>query len=142
MEHEGHPDLLTTQLMAVVGNQFVIWVDAPHPVVVIINHLWNFNHPCKTVTPNSVEVCFVDCINSQLLPDTGNSPIRCVHGHDHCDNIVVHPSLDLEVVLIIDPIQGVDSLIEHIFVFFWSWLLQYHRWQHSSPFLQKEPWTK
>ena len=40
-------------------------------MVVIINHLWNFDHPCKTVTPNLVEVCFVDCINSRLLPDMG-----------------------------------------------------------------------
>ena len=107
------------QLMAVVGNQLVILVDAPHPVVVIINHLWNFYHPCKPVTPNSVEVCFVDCINSRLLPDTGNSLIRCGHCCDHCDNVVVHPSLDLEVVLIVDPIQGVEVLIEDIFVFFW-----------------------
>ena len=36
MEHEGHPDLLTMQLMVVVGNQLVISVDAPHPVVVSI----------------------------------------------------------------------------------------------------------
>ena len=118
MEHEGHPDLLTMQLMAVVGNQLVVLVDTPHPVVVIINHLWNFDHPCKTVTPNSVEVCFVDCINSWLLPDMGNSLISCVHCHDHGDNIVVHPSLDLEVVLVVDPIQGVEALIEDIFVFF------------------------
>ena len=41
MQHEEHPDLLTMQLMAVVGNQLVISVDAPHPVVAIINHLWN-----------------------------------------------------------------------------------------------------
>ena len=71
MQHEGHPDLLTTQLMAVVGNQLVVLVDAPppppHPVVVIINHLWNFDHPCETVTPNSVKVGFVDCIHSRLL---------------------------------------------------------------------------
>ena len=31
MQHEGHPDPLTTQLMAVVGNQLVVSVDAPHP---------------------------------------------------------------------------------------------------------------
>ena len=55
MEHEGHPDPLTMQLMVVVGNQLVISVNVPHPVVIIINHLWNFDHPCKTVTPNSVE---------------------------------------------------------------------------------------
>ena len=104
MLHEGHPNPLTTQLMAVVGNQLVILADAPHPVVVIINPIWNFDHPCKTVTPNSVKVCFVDCIHSRLLPDTGNSSVRCVHCRDHGDNIVVHPSLDLEVVLVIDPI--------------------------------------
>ena len=114
MEHEGHPDPLTMQLMVEVGNQLVILVNTPHPVVVIINHLWNFNHPCKTVTANSVEVCFVDCIHSQLLPDMGNSLIMCVHCHDHGDNDVVHPSLDLEVVLIVDPIQGVEVLIEDI----------------------------
>ena len=118
MQHEGHPDLLTTQLMAVVGNQLVISVDAPHLVAVIINHLWNFDHPCETVTPNSVKVCFVDCIHSWLLPDTGNSFVRCVHCRDHGDNIVVHPSLDLEVVLVVDPIQGVEVLIEDIFVLF------------------------
>ena len=119
MEHEGHPDPLTMQLMAVVGNQLVISFYAPHLVVVIINHLWNFDHPCKTVTPNLVEVCFVDCIHSWLLPDMGNSLIRCVHCRDHCDNIVVHPSLNLEVVLIVDPIQGVEVLVKDIFVLFW-----------------------
>ena len=127
MEHEGHPDLLTMELMAAVGNELVISVDTPppppppppHPVVAIIKHLWNFDHPCKTVTQNSVEVCFVDCINSRLLPDTGNILIWCVHCCDHCDNIVVHPLLDLEVVLIIHPIQGVEALVEDIFVFFW-----------------------
>ena len=119
MEHEGHPDLLTMQLMVVVGNQLVVLVDAPHPVVVIINHLWNFDHPCKTVTPNLVEVCFVDHIHSRLLPDVGNSLIMCVHCHDHGDNIVVHPSLDLEVVLTVHPIQGVEVLIKDIFVLFW-----------------------
>ena len=105
--------------MAVVGNQLVVSVDAPHPVVVTINQFWNFDHPCKTVTPNSVEVCFVDCISSWLFPDTGNSLISCVHCHDHCDNVVVHPLLDLEVVLIVDPIQGVEGLVEDVFVFFW-----------------------
>ena len=119
MEHEKLPDLLTMHLMAVVGNQLVVSVNAPHPVVVIINHLWNFDHPCKTVTPNSVEVCFVDCIHSRLLPDMGNSLIMCVHCCAHCDNVAVHPSLDLEVVLIINPIQGVEVLIEHIFLLFW-----------------------
>ena len=119
MQHEGHPDPLTTQLMAVVGNQLVVSVDAPHPVVVIINHFWNFDHPCEILTPNSVKVDFVDCIHSRLLPDTGNSFVRCVHGRDHGDNIVVHPSLDLEVVLVVDPIQGVEMLIEDIFVLFW-----------------------
>ena len=119
MEHEGHPDLLTMQLMVVVGNQLVILVDTPHPEVVIINHLWNFDHPWKTVTPNSVEVCFVDIIHSWVHVDTGNSLIMCVHCCDHCDNVVVHQSLDLEVVLIIDPIQGVEALIEDIFVLFW-----------------------
>ena len=69
--------------------------------------------------PNSVEVCFVDCIHSRLLPDMGNSLIMRVNCHDHCDNVVVHPSLDLEVVLIIDSIQGVEVLIEDIFVLFW-----------------------
>ena len=108
MQHEGHPDLLTTQLMAVVGNQLVILVNAPHPVVVIINYLWNFDHPCKILTPNSVKVDLVDCIHSQLLPDTGNSFVRCVHCCDHGDNIVVNPLLDLEVVLVVDPIQGVQ----------------------------------
>ena len=120
MEHEGHPDPLTMQLMAVVGNQLGILVDAPpHPVVVIINHLSNFDHPCKTVPPNLVEVCFVDHIHFWLLPDTGNSLIMCVHCRDHGNNIVVHPLLDLEVVLIIDPIHGVEVLIEDIFVLFW-----------------------
>ena len=95
-----------------------ISVDVPHPVVVIINHLWNFDHPCKTVTPNLVEDCFVDHIHSWLLPDTGNSLIICVHCNDHGDNIVVHPSLDLEVVLIVYPIQGVEALIKDIFVLF------------------------
>ena len=104
MEHEGHSDLLTIELMAVVGNQLVILVAAPHPMVVIINHLWNSDHPYKTLTPNLVEVCFVDCIHSWLHPDMGNSLIMCVHCRDHGDNIVVHPSLDLEVVLIIDPV--------------------------------------
>ena len=116
MQHEGHPDPLTTQLMAVVGNQLVVSVDAPHPVVVIINHLLNFDHPCEILTPNLVKVDFVDCIHSRLLPDTGNSFVRCVHCRDHG---VVHPSLDLEVVLVIDPIQGVETLIEDIFVLFW-----------------------
>ena len=49
-QHEGHPDPLTTQLMVVVGNQLVVSVNTPHPVVVIINHLWNFDHPCKILT--------------------------------------------------------------------------------------------
>ena len=119
MEHEGHLDLFTMQLMVVIGNHLVVSVNAPHPVVVIINHLWNFDHPCKTVTPNSVEVCFVDRIHSWLLSDMGNSLMMCVHCHDHCDNIVVHPSLDLEAVLIVDPIQGVEALIKDIFVLFW-----------------------
>ena len=118
MQHEGHPDVLTMQLMAVVGNQLFISVDAPHPVVVIINHLWNFHHPCKILTQNLVKVGFVDCIHSRLLPDTGNSFVRCVHCRDHGDNIVVNPSLDLEVVLVVDPIQGVEALIEDIFVIF------------------------
>ena len=118
MQHEGHPDPLTMQMMAVVGNQLVILVDAPHPLVVIINHLWNFNHPCKILTPNSVKVDFVDCIHSWLLPDMGNCFVRCVHCCDHGDNIVVHPSLDLEVVLVVDPIQRVEMLIEDIFVLF------------------------
>ena len=106
------------QLMAVVGNQLVVLVDTPHPVVVIINHLWNFDHPCKTVTHIGIEVRFVDCIHSQLLPDTGNSLIMCVHCHNHGDNIVVHPSLDLEDVLTIDPIHGVEAHIKNIFVLF------------------------
>ena len=118
MEHEGHPVPLAMQLMVVVGNQLVISVDAPHSVVVIINHLWNFNHSCKIITRNVVEVCFVDRIHSWLFPEMGNSLIMCVHCCDHGDNIVVHPLLDLEVVLIVDPIQGVEALIEDIFVLF------------------------
>ena len=76
MQHEGHPDPLTMQLMAVVGNQLVVSVGAPHLVVVIINHFWNFDHPCEILTPNSVKVDFVDCIHSRLLPDMGNSFVR------------------------------------------------------------------
>ena len=36
MEHEGHPDPLTMQLMAVVGNQLVVLVDTPPSAVSIV----------------------------------------------------------------------------------------------------------
>ena len=66
----------------------------------------------------------------------------CVHCCDHGDNIVVHPSLDLEVVLIIDPIQGVEALIKDILYSFGGQPFLALALPQISPLLLKEPWTK
>ena len=45
----------------------------------------------------------VSLFEPRLLPDPPDSLFRDVKCRDHCDNIVVNTSLDLEVSFIIDP---------------------------------------
>ena len=78
MQHEGHPDVLTMQLMAVVGNQLFISVDAPHPVVVIINHLWNFRHPCEILTQNRLALLTAFTLGFFLTRETVSSGVCIV----------------------------------------------------------------
>ena len=70
----------------------------------------------KTASSASLvlEICpqFNNSYLNQFSSISGGNCIssdRCVHCRDHGDNIVVHPSLDLEVVLVIDPIQRVEA---------------------------------
>ena len=61
----------------------------------------------------------VSLFEPRLLPDPPDSIFWGVECLDHCDNIVVNPSLDLKVSFIIYPMESVELAIRDVLVILW-----------------------
>ena len=61
----------------------------------------------------------VSLVDPRLLPDPPDILFYGAKCHDHCDNIVIDPSLDLKVSSVIDKIYSVELSVIDVLDLLW-----------------------
>ena len=92
MKEYGHPSASTLDLWTVICNILISFVNATHPVIVIINNSGNRYWHHWQLTPNVLDVMFVGWILSRLPPQACGCFMSGVNGWNHCNDVVVDSS--------------------------------------------------
>ncbi len=112
-QHLPHckPVLLHLQFGSVVCIELIRKINTLYFVIVKINHSGDLNIGNSLVPKNKWKEGFVVLVFPWFLSPPLNDFLSWIHCWHHCDNVVVHPTENMEAIWIIIVIESIKSLI-------------------------------
>ena len=107
MQEDGHPIAPTPKVWSIVADELIRFVDAAHPMVVVVDHLGYPDISSRIVAPHILNMSLVRCCSARLPSLSfnalcvGTSVNRCHHLH----HVVINPSPYEKVALVVDQLE-------------------------------------